>query len=572
MARKAWPGMDNQRFLLVLALGLILFMIYQAWQDEQQRAAAPQPMSAPTAPAKSGQPAPPPQAAQRGEVPAVPAPPQESPAAAAAQTPSEPQTALTPGTRLQISTDLFEVTIDAAGGDLRELKLRKYPVSVEQPNTPFVLFTDDPARDVYVAQSGLIGSGQHYPTHRTVYSADVQRYALAEGQAELKVPLHWQAPDGVRYTKLYTFYRNRYLIDIDFVVENTTSAPWQGYLYRQFRRHYIEPSHGWFSLPTYTGGAIYTPEEKYEKVKFSAMREKPLERDVTGGWLAMLQHYFVGAWMPGKEQRDRFYSNALSDNIYTFGIKDLAPTTIAPGQSAHLRATLYAGPKEHDRLTKLAEGMELTVDYGWLTVISGPLFSLLKFIHRWVGNWGWSIIVLTLLIKLAFYPLSAASYKSMAHMKRMQPKMQSLRERFGHDRQRMNQAMMEMYKKEKINPLGGCLPIAIQIPVFIALYWVLLESVELRQAPFIFWIKDLSIKDPYFVLPILMGVSMFVQQQLAPAQLDPMQRKLMHALPVVFTIFFLAFPSGLVLYWLVNNVLSIAQQWHITRTIAAREK
>jgi YidC/Oxa1 family membrane protein insertase len=276
--------------------------------------------------------------------------------------------------------------------------------------------------------------------------------------------------------------------------------------------------------------------------------------------------------MPAKEQRDRFYSHALSDNIYTLGIKDLTPTTIAPGQNARLRATLYAGPKEHTRLTKLAEGMDLTVDYGWLTVISGPLFRLLKFIHHWVGNWGWSIIVLTVLIKLAFYPLSAASYKSMAHMKRMQPKMQSLRERFGHDRQRMNQAMMEMYKKEKINPLGGCLPIAIQIPVFIALYWVLLESVELRQAPFIFWIRDLSIKDPYFVLPILMGVSMFLQQQLAPTQLDPMQRKLMHALPVVFTIFFLAFPAGLVLYWLVNNVLSIAQQWHITRTIAAREK
>jgi YidC/Oxa1 family membrane protein insertase len=564
-------NMDNQRFLLVLALGLILFMIYQAWQDEQHRAAAPPAVTAPApgASTKSEQPAPPKQAAQPGEVPTVPA--QERPAPSTTVTPSEAP-ALPAGTRVTVSTDVFEATIDAAGGDLRDLKLRKYPVSVEQPNTPFVLLTDDPGRDVYVAQSGLIGSGPHYPTHRTTYSAAAQHYALADGQTELKVPLQWQAPDGVRYTKLYTFYRNRYVIDVDFIVDNTTTAPWQGYLYRQFRRHYIEHKRGWFSLPIYTGGAIYTPEEKYEKISFSHMREKPLERDVTGGWVAMLQHYFVGAWMPAKEQRDRFYSHVLSDNIYTLGIKDLTPTTVAPGKSARLRATLYAGPKEHGRLTKLAEGMGLTVDYGWLTVISGPLFRLLKFIHGWVGNWGWSIIVLTVLIKLAFYPLSAASYKSMAHMKRMQPKMQSLRERFGHDRQRMNQAMMEMYKKEKINPLGGCLPIAIQIPVFIALYWVLLESVELRQAPFIFWIKDLSIKDPYFVLPILMGVSMFVQQQLAPTQLDPMQRKLMHALPVVFTIFFLGFPAGLVLYWLVNNVLSIAQQWHITRTIAAREK
>jgi YidC/Oxa1 family membrane protein insertase len=565
--------MDNQRFLLVLALGLILFMIYQAWQDEQRRAAAPPPVTAPAPGApteKGGQPAPAPQAAQPGEVPAVPA--SERPAPAITPTPSGAEVALPAGTRVTVSTDVFEATIDAAGGDLRDLKLRKYPVSVEQPNTPFVLFTDDPGKDVYVAQSGLIGSGRHYPTHRTRYTAAAQHYALADGETEVKVPLQWQAPDGVRYTKLYTFYRDRYVIDVDFIVDNTTTTPWQGYLYRQFRRHYIEHKRGWFSLPIYTGGAIYTPEDKYEKISFSHMREKPLERDVAGGWVAVLQHYFVSAWMPPKGQRDRFYSRVLSDDIYTLGIKDLTPTTIAPGKSAQLHATVYAGPKAHGRLTKLAEGMDLTVDYGWLTVISGPLFRLLKFIHGWVGNWGWSIIVLTVLIKLAFYPLSAASYKSMAHMKRMQPKMQSLRERLGHDRQRMNQAMMEMYKKEKINPLGGCLPIAIQIPVFIALYWVLLESVELRQAPFIFWIKDLSVKDPYFVLPILMGVSMFMQQQLAPAQLDPMQRKLMLALPVVFTIFFLAFPAGLVLYWLVNNVLSIAQQWHITRTIAAREK
>jgi YidC/Oxa1 family membrane protein insertase len=564
--------MDNQRFLLVLALGLILFMIYQAWQDEQRRATTPPPVASTGAPASSGRPAPVSQAPQPGEVPAVP--PQESaaPAPAAPAAPGTTATTLPAGTRLTATTDLFEADIDTAGGDLRVLKLRKYPVSVDQPNTPFELFSDEAGKDIYVAQSGLIGSGEHYPTHKTTYSAAAQHYVLSEGQTELKVPLQWQAPDGVRYTKLYTFYRDRYVIDIDFIVENTATTPWQGYLYRQFRRHYIEQKRGWFSLPIFTGTAIYTPEEKYEKLSFSHLREKPLERDVTGGWVAMLQHYFVGAWMPAKDQRNRFYSNALSDNVYTLGIKELAPITIAPGQSARLRATLYAGPKEYDRLTKLADGMDLTVDYGWLTVISRPLFWLLKFIHRWVGNWGWSIIGLTMLIKLAFYPLSAASYKSMAHMKRMQPKMQSLRERLGHDRQRMNQAMMEMYKKEKINPLGGCLPIAIQIPVFIALYWVLLESVELRQAPFIFWIKDLSIKDPYFVLPILMGVSMFLQQQLAPAQLDPMQRRLMSALPVVFTIFFLAFPAGLVLYWLVNNVLSIAQQWHITRTIAAREK
>ncbi len=553
--------MDNQRFLLVLALGLILFMIYQAWQDEQRRAAAPPPTA--TAPGVLGP------TTEPGEVPTVPK--AEAPsvvtAPAAPVVPAGTQSA----GRLGVRTDLIDAVIDLSGGDLRQLKLRKYPVSVDKPDIPFVLL-DDSSSDVYVAQSGLIGSEREYPYHKTAYTAEPRPYVLAPGQTELKVPLRWQAPDGVRYTKIYTFYRDRYLIDVDFVVENTGTQPWQGYLYRQFLRRYIEPSRGWLALPTYSGAAIYTPEDKYEKISFSDISEEPLERDVTGGWVAILQHYFVGAWMPAKEQRNHFYTTALGDNRYRVGLRDLDPVTVAPGASGRLRATLYVGPKEHKRLTELAEGMELTVDYGWLTFLSAPLFWLLSFIHRWVGNWGWAIIVLTILIKLVFYPLSAASYKSMAHMKRMQPKLQSLRERFGNDKQRMNQAMMELYKKEKINPLGGCLPILIQIPVFIALYWVLLESVEMRQAPFILWIRDLSIRDPYYVLPILMGVSMFLQQQLAPAQLDPMQRRIMHALPVVFTIFFLAFPAGLVLYWLVNNILSIAQQWQITRMIEARAK
>ncbi|MFQ5937318.1 MAG: membrane protein insertase YidC, partial [Acidiferrobacterales bacterium] len=502
-----------------------------------------------------------------------PAPVPRPPAPAAPGTAPTPPPARAPqqGARVSVVTDLFEAVIDSVGGDLREVKLRQYPVSADDPSTPFALLTDS-AESVYVAQSGLIGADREYPNHRTRYGVEAQRYALAPGQDALKVPLRWQAPDGVRYTKVYTFYRDRYVVDVDFMVENATTEPWQGYLYRQFRRRYVEPKRGWLALPTYTGAAIYTPEEKYEKISFSDMSEEPLERDVTGGWVALLQHYFVGAWMPPKEERNRFYTAALEDHHYTVGLHGLEPTTVAPGSNGQLRATLYVGPKEHTRLRELTEGMELTVDYGWLTVLSAPLFWLLAYIHRWVGNWGWAIIVLTFLIKLVFYPLSAASYKSMAKMKRVQPKLQSLRERFGHDRQRMNQAMMELYKKEKINPLGGCLPIVIQIPVFIALYWVLLESVEMRQAPFVLWLQDLSAPDPYFVLPILMGVSMFVQQQLAPAQLDPMQRRMMNALPIVFTVFFLFFPAGLVLYWLVNNVLSIAQQWQITRMIAPGAK
>jgi YidC/Oxa1 family membrane protein insertase len=549
--------MDSQRFLLLLALGLILFLILQAWQEEHRPPAPPPSANVPAGPTSSQAPQP-----KVAEAPAPP--PVVATTSEAAPTPG--------GARVEVTTDVLDVAIDTAGGDLRELKLLAYPVSVDQPRNPFALFRDQPPEQYYTGQSGLIGTGRYYPNHKTLYQVDQPRYRLAAGQDELRVPLHWQAPDGVRYTLIYVFHRNSYVIDIEYLVENGSAAAWQGYLYRQFRHHYVEPKRGWFSLPTYTGGAIYTPEEKYQKISFPTMREHPLKRDVTGGWVAMLEHYFVAAWMPGNNERNRFYSTALTDDDYAFGLKQLEPTTVAAGQSARLQARLYAGPKLHKRLRALAPGMELTVDFGWLTFIASPLFWLLQYIHSWIGNWGWSIIVLTLLIKLVFYPLSATSYKSMAHMKRVQPKLQSLRERLGHDRQRLNQAMMELYKKERINPLGGCLPIAIQIPVFISLYWVLLESVELRQAPFILWIRDLSAPDPYFVLPIIMGISMFLQQRLTPTQMDPMQQKIMSVLPVLFTSFFLFFPAGLVLYWTVNNILSIAQQWHITRVIAARAK
>lgn len=549
--------MDNQKFLLIIALGIILFLIFQAWQQEHQPAPAPEAK----APAEQ-------------EVPEAPPPQASSPTATATPATPAPSAPVSPprGTRIKVTTDVIEVVIDAAGGGLRELKLREYPVSVDEPDNPFTLLTDD-RKDMYMTQSGLIGSGREYPNHNTRYTADSQRYVMAAGQDELKVPLRWQGPDGVRYTKVFTFHRDSYLIEVDYLVENSSATPWQGYLYRQFRRRYVPVTASWLRrLPTYLGGAIYTPEEKYEKISFDDMREEPLERDASGGWVAMIQHYFVGAWLPPNDARNRFYAKALQANTYIIGLKQLDPTNVAPGGSAWLRAKIYAGPKLHERLKGLSPGMELTVDYGWLTLISAPLFWLLSFIHGWVGNWGWAIIVLTMMIKAVFFPLSAASYKSMAHMKRVQPKLQSLRERFGHDRQRMNQAMMELYKKEKINPLGGCLPIAIQIPVFIALYWVLLESVEMRQAPFIFWLRDLSSPDPYFVLPIIMGISMFLQQKLSPTQLDPMQRKIMSALPIVFTVFFLWFPAGLVLYWVTNNILSIAQQWQITRMITARAK
>ncbi|MBI3546893.1 MAG: membrane protein insertase YidC, partial [Gammaproteobacteria bacterium] len=374
----------------------------------------------------------------------------------------------------------------------------------------------------------------------------------------------------VQYTKTYIFHRGNYVVDVEFVIKNASQREWTGYFYGQFQRTHTAQG-GLFNVaPSYTGGAIYTPENRYQKIPLDEMAKSPLKRETTGGWVAMLQHYFVSSWMPPKDERNEFYSDVLSDSRHVLGLKNINPTKVAPGQTGVLRESLYAGPKEQKILKTLAEGMDLTVDYGFLTVIAAPLFWLLEHIHNILGNWGWSIILLTILIKAAFYPLSATSYKSMAHMRKMQPKMQALKERYGDDRQKLNQAMMELYKTEKINPLGGCLPILIQIPVFLALYWVLLESVEMRQAPWILWIKDLSAQDPYYILPILMGISMFVQQKLNPQPVDPIQQKVFMVMPFMFTVFFLFFPAGLVLYWTVNNILSIAQQWRITRIVEGK--
>jgi YidC/Oxa1 family membrane protein insertase len=317
---------------------------------------------------------------------------------------------------------------------------------------------------------------------------------------------------------------------------------------------------------TYTGGVIYSHEEKYEKLTFKDMDNEALSRDVTGGWLAMIQHYFIGAWIPGKQETNHFYSKVPVDGRYILGLIG-APLSIAAGESAELNSKLYVGPKLQNKMSQVAEGLELTVDYGILTIISKPLFWLLELIHGVVNNWGWAIIFLTVLLKAAFYKLSETSYKSMAQMRKMQPKLQLLKENYGDDKQKLNEAMMKMYREEKINPLGGCLPILVQIPVFIALYWMLLENVEIRQQPFMLWITDLTAQDPYYILPVLMGITMLIQHKLNPSPLDPIQARVMMILPIAFTFFFLFFPSGLVLYWVVNNTLSIAQQYYITRVV-----
>jgi len=539
--------MDNQRLILFLALAAIIVMIWSAWEAENRP--APAPTETPS-----------------NAVPAAPATP-GSPAVATTLQAASPL--LTSGQRIAVQTDLFKAVIDTQGGDLRVVELLKYPVSVGEPTSPLHLL-DDQGSQVFVAQSGLIAPTDSLPTHKSLYRAEALNYSLAPDQKTLAVTLHWDSPVGMHVTKTYTFHRNDYQIDVSYEVTNASHQPSAVYLYAQWLRRHVDEKRGFATLPSYTGGVIYTADKKYEKISFDSMKKHNLERDVDGGWVAMIQHYFVGAWIPPAGEHHQFYTDTANDNYYFLGYKTLQPVNVAPGAKAVLATRLYVGPKEHKRLPAVAPGLELTVDYGWLTFIAAPLFWILRWIHNVIGNWGWAIIVLTLLIKLVFYPLSVASYRSMAQMRKLAPRLEALKKRYADDKQQLHQAMMELYKTEKINPLGGCLPILIQIPVFIALYWVLLESVELRQAPWALWIRDLSAPDPLFVLPILMGASMLVQQWLNPQPVEDLQKKLMYALPVVFTFMFLWFPAGLVLYWVVQNVLSIAQQWWINRTVTGR--
>jgi len=534
--------MDFQRLILVIALSLVLLLMYQAWQKDY----GPQP---PATAATSTSPA-------QAEVPDVATPAGAVP---------EAREALVSAKRIRVVTDVQQIEIDTQGGDIRRVDLPRYPVDLKQKDTPFRLLDDE--KELFVAQSGLRAGGDvKAPDHYAIYSVEQDEFRMDPEQEELKVRLHWEDGSGVQVDKVYTFHRGSYVVDVSYEVRNQSQQPWAAHAYYQFQRQRPAEGRSAFGIYTYTGGIVHGPEMKYEKVDFDAMDKQALAKTMTGGWAAMIQHYFVGAWIPPQDKSADFYSKALGNGRYLLGAIG-SGQTVAAGETANYTARLYAGPKVQDELKQVADGLELTVDYGMLTVIAEPIFWLLKWIHKLVGNWGWSIIILTILIKLAFFHLSATSYKSMAQMRKLQPRLQALKERFGDDRQSMNEAMMKMYKEEKINPLGGCLPILVQIPVFIALYWVLLESVELRQAPFILWIQDMSTKDPYYVLPIIMGITMLIQHKLNPSPMDPIQAKVMMILPIVFTVFFAFFPSGLVLYWVVNNILSVAQQWYITRWI-----
>ncbi|MEO8003288.1 MAG: membrane protein insertase YidC [Betaproteobacteria bacterium] len=540
--------MDSLRLFAALVFAVSVFLLFDAWNKDRN----------PVPPALD-------QAAQRADsaMPSPTLPPQAGAPATATTTAAPNAVASANLPPIVVRTDVLIAEIDPVGGSLRRLEFTRHKEKLDKTRN-FVLFQKD-ATHTYVEQSGLIGN--ELPNHTTTYASGASAYELKDGSDTVVVPLTATTKEaGV--TKTLTFRRGSYVVDESLQIANRGAAEIKPFAYFQLVRDGTPAAGDSKMVPTYTGAAVYTDQSKFHKVAFGDIDKGKVDypKHATDGWIAMLQHYFVAALLPTGNVDREFYTKSLGGGLYTAGVI-LPVGSIAPGATATVDMRLYAGPEEQDKLAALSPGLNLTVDYGWLTIIATPLFWVLSEIHKWSSNWGVSIILLTVLIKLIFFPLSAASYKSMAKMRLMAPKMAKLKEQYGDDRQRLNQAMIEMYKTEKINPLGGCLPIVVQIPVFIALYWVLLASVELRNAPFIWWIKDLSAQDPYYILPVLMGATMIIQTFLNPTPPDPVQAKVMKIMPVAFSVFFFFFPAGLVLYWLVNNILSIAQQWQITRMI-----
>ncbi len=544
--------MEHLRLLLIVALTFTGFQLWEAWQKDY----APPPAKSSTVANQSAVPTSvQPQAPTLGDAHAD----------ASATLSSADASTQNAAKTITARSDLFELQISTAGGTLESVSLLGYPTSTAAGAPPVELLGTDASR-VFIQESGLTGDDS-LPNHHTVYVADANSYQLADGADQLVVPLRWTAPNGVTVEKRIILKRGNYAITIEHEIVNNSSATIRAHLYEQLKRNTESSRRG--MVYTFTGPALSTPEKRFAKFKFDDIKDKPIAVTATGAWVGIIQHYFVTALIPPSDTDYHFYSKVLDDSHYLVGYQG-PETAVAPAGTQTLTSRVYIGPKRHDIIADVAPGLELSVDFGALWFIAKPLFMTLRFIHDITGNWGFAIILVTLLLKLMFFPLSAAGYRSMANMRRVQPRMLALRERFADDRTQLNQAMMKLYKDEKINPLGGCLPIVIQIPVFIALYWVLLESVEMRQAPFILWVHDLSEKDPFFVLPLLMGISMWGQQRLNPAPIDPMQAKVMQVMPIMFTAFFAFFPSGLVLYWFVNNMLSIAQQWQITRAIEAK--
>jgi YidC/Oxa1 family membrane protein insertase len=554
----------EQRHLIPLAIFLLsLVMLWSNWNEHNRPAATapsvttPFTASTPESPVVDG---------------SVPTP--DHALVPSVATPAAPSAAA----RVKVKTDLMLAEISAEGGSIVRLELVKHRSS-ENPENGYVILDNNNAPHVFKAQSGLLGT--NLPNHLASFELPANDQVLAEGQDKLVLRLKAHTTDDISVTKVMTFTRGSYLIDIAYEIHNERADPLNAQTYFQFLRDNkpVENSRGFFGgIQTFTGPAFYTDETKFQKVSFGDIGDNKAKfpSSANNGWAAIIQHYFVSAWLPPQGVERHYYATKILEgrykDHYTAGVR-LVPVAIEPGATKQIEGVrLYVGPQDQNKLEEIAPGLKLVVDYGILTVIAVPLFWLLSKLYSLTGNWGWAIILVTVIIKAVFFPLSAASYKSMAKMRVLAPRMQRLKELYGDDKGRMQQEMMNIYRTEKINPLGGCLPILVQIPVFIALYWVLLGSVEMRQAPWLGWIQDLSVRDPYFILPLIMGASMLAQFKLNPTPPDPMQAKIMMAMPVVFTFMFLWFPSGLVLYWVVNNLLSIAQQWQITRLIERGSK
>ena len=551
--------MDTQRLILWLIFSFSALMLWQAWERERNPAPVP-PVSSPAV--RPGQP---PSAAPG------PLPPQASvPAIAGAP----PATAAATGQTIEIRTDLFVADIDTVGGTIARVALDKHR-DAQDPAKPYLALQRNADR-TFIAQAGLIGEG--FPNHRTTYEVLPGPRTLAPGADQLEVKLQAMAANGDKVVQTLTFHRGSYVIDVAFEVTNAGSAPIKPEAYFQLMRDMKHVGVQSSMAPaSFVGPVVYNEQDKFKKVHFAELdkeaadpsRKPAFTHATDNGWIGMIEHYFVAAWLPPDAAKlpRQFYTTKLDNGLYTAGVR-YAEATIPPGGTGVVRSRLYIGPQDQDALAKLAPGLDLVVDYGIFTIIAAPLFWLLKWLHGLIGNWGWAIIVMTIMIKGAFFPLNAASARSMGKMKIVAPKMKALQQQYANDKQQLQVKMMELYKQEKINPLGGCLPIVVQIPVFIALYWVLLSAVDLRHAPWVGWIHDLSAPDPWFILPVVYAVTAYLQVKLSPTPIsDPVQAKVMQFMPVAFSIMFLFFPAGLVLYWLINNLLQIAQQWQMNRML-----
>jgi YidC/Oxa1 family membrane protein insertase len=555
--------MDNQRLLVWAAFGLMLWFTYQAWMQDYGRPPAPQPQPV-TEEAANGAPA------DADELPSLPEPVPEQEQAAPTLTPDDDRAAPA-GEIIRVTTDVLDIDISTRGGTLQRAVLLEYPVAKDQPDVLVQLLSPSPT-ELGLIQTGLrsVGEGPE-PNHLAEFESDAPSYTL-DGRDELTVALTWNGGQGIRVVKQFRFRRGSYVVDVEQTLRNESGADWRGAAYTQIQRRSFPHDRSMFDVDSYSfdGPLVYDGERSTKLDRDDLLSEGPYRITAQQGWYAYIQHHFLNAFVPAPATEYR-YSVDVRENVAT-GSAIGVTQTVAAGATQGFETTLFVGPKLQSQLEEVTPTLKLTVDYGWLTIISEPLFWLLDKVHDIVGNWGWSIIIVTILIKLVFYKLTEASGRSMAKMREIQPRMKALQERYKDDRQQLSQAMMELYKREKVNPAAGCLPILIQMPFFLAFYWVLLESVEMRQAPFALWITDLSSRDPYFILPLIMGAAMFFQQKLNPAPADPMQAKVMQIMPVVFTAFFAFFPSGLVLYWVTNTVLSIAQQWHINRVVGEQSR